>query len=307
MFESADHLAAFKKSPDSYAIQNRGMCSRMGAPVPGNQGLFAVHEGRIYIFGSEGCVKAFKAAPAKFLPPDLTPPKMSAADSAAARQLLAKAAEGFGGSARVNGVTSLRTVASQSQPGRAGGAPSTMTLTTTVVWPQQIRQDMTMGSQAMSIVSSTSDGFRTMGTELRSLDEAQREYLRTEVLRHPLWIVKDRTDPKLQVWPEGRGKVGEIPTDDIGLIVRGERVRLSIEPATGRVLRMTMVGRGPTGEFGEIAVTYSDFRDGGGGVVVAHKEDRTFNGGAADRTPALERVEVNPAIDAAFFTRPVRR
>ena len=307
MFASADHLAAFKKSPDAYAVQNRGMCSRMGAPVPGNHGLFAVHDGRIYIFGSEECVKAFKGAPAKFLPPDLTPPKTTTAGIAAARLLLDKAAAGFGSSDRVNRVTALRTVASQVQPGRAGGAPGMVTLTTTAVWPQQVRQDMAMGAMAMSIVASGSDGFRTMGTELRPLEEAQRDYIRTEVLRHPLWVVKGRTDPKLQVWPEGLGKVGESVTEDIGAVIRDERIRLSIEPNTGRVLRMAVAGRGPAGEFGEIAVTYSDFRDAGGGVVIAHKEDRTFNGAPIERTPVLQRIEVNPTIDAAFFTRPARR
>src|ERR1051326_4206064 len=74
IFASAENKATFEKDPTRYEIQLDGHCARMGSPTTGNPDLYAVHNGRIYIFGSEECQTAFKAAPEKYLevPP---PPK----------------------------------------------------------------------------------------------------------------------------------------------------------------------------------------------------------------------------------------
>src|SRR5829696_4390689 len=69
LFAGAETKAAFEKEPGRYEIQLGGACARMGPTVRGNPDLFLVHGGRIYIFGSEDCVKAFKAKPESFLDP----------------------------------------------------------------------------------------------------------------------------------------------------------------------------------------------------------------------------------------------
>src|SRR4026209_2020398 len=65
IFASAENKAAFEKEPSRYEIQLNGHCSRMGAPTNGNPDLYTVHNGRIYICGSEECQTLFKAAPEK--------------------------------------------------------------------------------------------------------------------------------------------------------------------------------------------------------------------------------------------------
>src|SRR5262245_29957519 len=62
MFANAANKAAFEQYPTRYEIQLNGACARMGAPVVGNPDLYAVHKGRIYIFGSENCKTLFVAA-----------------------------------------------------------------------------------------------------------------------------------------------------------------------------------------------------------------------------------------------------
>jgi len=61
LFAGAETKAAFEKEPGRFEIQLGGACAKMGPTVRGNPDLFLVHEGRIYIFGSEECVKAFRA------------------------------------------------------------------------------------------------------------------------------------------------------------------------------------------------------------------------------------------------------
>ena len=67
MFANAANKAAFEQDPTRYEVQLNGECARMGAPVQGNPDLYAVHKGRIYIFGSDNCKTLFVAAPEKYL------------------------------------------------------------------------------------------------------------------------------------------------------------------------------------------------------------------------------------------------
>ena len=55
LFSSAETKAEFDKAPAKYAIQMGGLCARMGGTVTGNPSDYIVHEGKIYIFGSD-CV-----------------------------------------------------------------------------------------------------------------------------------------------------------------------------------------------------------------------------------------------------------
>src|ERR1044072_7868106 len=67
LFANAENKATFEKDPTRYEIQLDGSCARMGAPTTGNPDLYLVHNGRIYIFGSEECQTLFKAAPENYL------------------------------------------------------------------------------------------------------------------------------------------------------------------------------------------------------------------------------------------------
>jgi hypothetical protein len=57
--------ARFARYPDRYAIQNETCPVMPGAAI--DPGLFSVHEGMIYAFGSESCLQAFRRDPASFL------------------------------------------------------------------------------------------------------------------------------------------------------------------------------------------------------------------------------------------------
>src|SRR6185436_12973486 len=99
LFANAENKATFEKDPTRYEIQLNGSCARMGPPTTGNPDLYAVHNGRIYIFGSEECQTLFKGAPEKYLEgpaPPKTPP--TAEMIKRGQDLIAKAAETLGGS-----------------------------------------------------------------------------------------------------------------------------------------------------------------------------------------------------------------
>ncbi|MEM7052612.1 MAG: cytochrome P460 family protein [Acidobacteriota bacterium] len=65
-FVSEPSRRRFAEDPKRYAFQNRTCPVVPGAPVQSN--LFAVHDGKLYGFASEGCIGEFLANPDEFLP-----------------------------------------------------------------------------------------------------------------------------------------------------------------------------------------------------------------------------------------------
>src|SRR5215510_5995704 len=63
LFANEENKAVFAKDPERYEIQLDGSCARMGPQTGGNPDLFTVYEGRIYLLGSNECLKRFEAAP----------------------------------------------------------------------------------------------------------------------------------------------------------------------------------------------------------------------------------------------------
>ncbi len=125
LFSTPDTKATFERNPDKYEIQLGGMCARMGPPTGANPSDYFVHEGKIYIFGSDECRKRFIASPEKFIPKPA--PAMPAGTAAAARgrEVLEKAVAAMGGAAAVDNVTSYVETASQVQ--RRGDTDVTIT------------------------------------------------------------------------------------------------------------------------------------------------------------------------------------
>jgi len=90
LFSSVASLARFEARPQRYAIRFDGQCARMQGGIQGNPDLFAVHAGRIYIFGSPGCMKAFKLDPEGYLEQEPeAAPAPAKTESASARLSLA--------------------------------------------------------------------------------------------------------------------------------------------------------------------------------------------------------------------------
>lgn len=66
LFASAGDKQRFDASPVKFAVQLAGNCA-MSDSMPGDPAKFAVHEGRIYLAGTDMCLDAMKAEPATYL------------------------------------------------------------------------------------------------------------------------------------------------------------------------------------------------------------------------------------------------
>ena len=66
-FVSEPHRAKFASDPQRYSIQNELCPVVIDAPI--DPSLFAVHEGKIYGFGTAGCVQEFERRPKEYVKP----------------------------------------------------------------------------------------------------------------------------------------------------------------------------------------------------------------------------------------------
>jgi putative intracellular protease/amidase len=64
-FASQQSLDAFNADPERWAAQFDGACGHMRS-MAGDPSIFAVHDGRLYLFGAAGCRAGFLASPANF-------------------------------------------------------------------------------------------------------------------------------------------------------------------------------------------------------------------------------------------------
>jgi YHS domain-containing protein len=294
IFASAENKATFEKDPSRYEIQLDGSCARMGAPTTGNPDLYAVHNGRIYIFGSEECQTLFKAAPEKYLEVPTAPKSPPTAEMIKrGQELVAKAVQALGGS-KLDQLVSF-----QRKDLRGNQVKNTLLLT----FPDGVRQETVRPSFTLVSVVTPSESFFIVNNAARPMPEANRTALYNE-LNHELVVLlraRTRSDFKASAGSNGSG---ETASDRLDVELPGFSTTLGIDPTTGRVLSQAYRGRGPGGVLGEIVINYSDFRTVEG-LSLPFKMTATFDGQPFPALSAtIEATTINGQIDPDSFKKP---
>jgi YHS domain-containing protein len=287
IFANAQTQATFEKDPTRYEIQLKGHCARMGAPTGANPDLYYVHNGRIYIFGSEECQTLFKGAPARYLE---VPPAPKAPPTAEmikrGQELIAKAVGVFGGSK----LDQLQTL--QKTEVRGNQAKNILV----VAFPDSVRQETVRPTFTLASVITPSESFTVFNNAARPMPDSNRTAIFKELYHDPLFLLRARSQPdfKASAGSEGRLDI-ELPEFT---------TTLGIDPATGRVVNQTYKGRGPGGLVGEIVIKYSDFRTVEG-LSLPFKTEATFDGQPFPALSAtVEAITINGQVDVASFKKP---
>jgi YHS domain-containing protein len=288
IFANAENKATFEKDPSKYEIQLDGHCARMGAPTGANPDLYFVHNGRIYIFGSEECQTRFKAAPEKYLEVPATPKSAPSAELVKrGQQVIAKAVEAFGAGSKLDQLRSFQRTAV-----REDQVKNILTL----VFPDTLRQETVRPNFTLVSVITPSESFTQVNSTARPMSEPNRTAINKDSLHDLIVLLRARSKPDFKAWPTGDGTVDvELP---------GFTTTLGIDPETGRVVSQTYRGRGPGGMVGQIVINYSDFRTVEG-LSLPFKMAATFDG---EPFPALsatvEAITINGQIDPSSFKKP---
>jgi YHS domain-containing protein len=292
LFANAENKATFEKDPARYEIQLNGSCARMGPPTTGNPDLYAVHNGRIYIFGSEECQTLFKAAPEKYLEvpaPPKTPP--SAEMVKRGQELIAKAVEALGG-AKLDQLVSI-----QRKDSRGNEAKNNLLLS----FPDSLRQETVRPTFTLVSVVTPAESFFVVNNAARDMPASNVVAIKNDLNHDLVVLLRARTRPDFKVASNGQSEASQ---EFVDVELPAFATTLGIDPATGRVLSQRYHGRGPGGVLGEIVISYSDFRTVDG-LSLPFKAAATFDG---QPFPALsataEAITINGQIDASSFKKP---
>jgi YHS domain-containing protein len=287
IFANAENKATFEKDPSRYEIQLDGHCARMGAPTGGNADLYYVHNGRIYIFGSEECQTLFKATPEKYLE---TPPAPKSPPTAEmvkrGQELIAKAVEAFGAGSKLDQLRSLQ---------RTDLRGNQVKNILTVAFPDTLRQETVRPNFTLVSVITPADSFVTVSNRTRPMAEDNRAAIYKELNRDPIFLLRARTRPDFKA---------SGTEDSVDVELAGFTTTLGIDSGTGRVVSQTYRGRGPGGVVGQIVINYSDFRTVEG-LSLPFKTTATFDGQPFPALSAtIEAITINGQIDPSSFKKP---
>ena len=303
LFSSPETKAAFEREPEKFEIQLDGLCARMGKGAMGNPSDFLVHEGKIYVFGSDDCHKRFAEAPAKYLPPAAAPMPAGAEAARKGRALIERAVAALGG-ARLDALTTY--VESASQVVTRDGGEVRITTKTTWRFPDAIRLDRTMknaqrsGSSAMLM---TPEGAWFIGQGGRAFPMAApaRRSTEPDYWRHPVVLLRSRSDRDFAAAALGAATVEGATVDRVRVRHRGVDVTLAIDPSSGRLVSSTYVDRNADGQYGTYTLLYSGHRDIEG-LNVPFAVRSLFNGEPdASQTWTIDSVATNVDLDPALF------
>jgi YHS domain-containing protein len=308
LFSTAETKATFERTPDKYEIQLGGMCARMGPPTGANPSDYFVHDGKIYIFGSDDCRKRFIASPERFIPTPAPAMPSDASAAARGREILEKAAAAMGGAAAIDKVMTYSETASQVQ--RRGDTDVTIDMRTLLRFPGEARLERTMptmqgGSRTITnVLTPTAQWTDVQGTGVFPISDDARPTLEKNFWRHPLALLKVRKAAGFTVAALAPATIDGTAVERVRVRYGVMDVTLAAEATSGRLHSLELVDRNRDGEIGRITFLYSDFRDAGG-LMLPHSTRALFDGQPdPSQSFTLKAAEVNPKLDPQLFIKP---
>lgn len=256
-FANEANRTRFRERPDDLAVQFAGACTKMG-PLSGRGGpeRFHVHEGRIYLFASDGCRASFLREPAKFIDRADAPPEGDAEALKRGAELMALAVRGFGGE---EALAQTKNVHVRTVTTRAGDE-SGLRITTDrwMVFPGTYLLDTQWGSGGYAWLLTPRGGFLPAETA-PAVQESVRAYMARELYRNPVAIA--------QAWRRGEARaVALAPVERAGrkcvrvaASVQGATTELTLDAESGRCIETEYRGRAGAG-IGRLVRRFDEFR-----------------------------------------------
>jgi YHS domain-containing protein len=292
LFANAANRKTFEDQAERYSIQLGGGCGRMG-PLAGlgSPDRFWVHDGRIFIFASDQCMESFRSAPAQHIESNDPAPTGSNADVDRGTELVLRAIEGFGGSAKLDAITSLEWKRVRTY--QVGGEDKEHTILTRMAFPDRFRVDEIWHSGSSWDFVNGIAGYRVASDGEWPMDEMVRREFIKAMRRSPIVLLKARGEPGFQSVRTGNGMVGEQGVEWLSIGLDGATTTLGVHVPSGRVLCVQYRGRAPAA-IGKVTQTFSDFRDLDG-IVYPFTVTTSLND-----TPGLSRTFASVTVNARF-------
>ncbi len=303
LFSSVDNKTLFEKSPEKYEIQLGGACARMG-PLSGRGTceIFAVHDSRVYIFASPQCRASFLKAPEKLLESD--DPPVSGDDAARRRgmELVERMVAFSGGAARIDAVATFRQRADQA--GVQNGQATRQTSAFLAAFPDRFRVEDTWNDSKWGHAVAAAAGFMfSSGEADQAMVAAQVRAARRSANHHLLVILKSRKRPDFAAAALGGETLDGVAAERVAVWFDGSATTLTVDARSGRVLRMTYIGRGPRMAVGTLVKTITEWTTEEG-IALPSAWTVGFEGETdTQRTTTLSAIEIDPGLAPDLFPK----
>ncbi len=309
-FATSENKAAFEKEPAKYEVVDGGACGRMG-PLSGlgDARRYAVHDGRIYFFASDGCRAGFLKEPGAYVETDDSMPFGSNEQVLAGRATLDKVVAWAGGAERLRVLTTYRATAARKET--QGGKEWAVANETVIAFPANYYQKEAWNESWFSTFSDN-DG-TAMGSSRgveRIAASRSRAFGRT-MARWPIVLLKAHVDgspkadcPGLVVIGDGEGQLDGAPVEYVKVWLNGAASRLTVDKMSGRLLQLTFHGRDATMKVGDSVRTFTEFATVDG-VTLPTAYSVNFGGKElASAGGKIDTFEVNVKPAANLFAVP---
>jgi zinc protease len=233
-------------------------------------------------------------------PPAAVDPKAEQA----ARKLLDDAIAAKGGAAKLGALKALRVSAKGTTSIQGQSVP--VEITRTLVLPDKLRIDALLMSQVKIEIGvdglvgwqrapDRADPTKSVVHDIPAAELASVEF---EKWREPELILLHGKDPKVKVTPMSDDVIDGKPqlVVKLGSPFAGVDVTLFVDKKTKLLTRMSYTDGGVS-----FSDDFADYKDVGG-LKIAHK--RTSTGGGRDTQLEVQKVEVDPKIEAGAFAKP---
>jgi predicted Zn-dependent peptidase len=213
--------------------------------------------------------------------------------------LVAKAVDGYGGAAALDGLktyTSAGQVVAKTPQGEL-----TLESKESFALPDRFRQDMTLPFGQMAIVLAGADGWMQSPQGEQAMPASMRGQIEEQIASTPLLLLRHRSEPGFEAVAAGEGKAGDVATALVAITFKGRTTTLGVDPTTGRVLSAAFKGAGPDGTPGDILQTFSDFRPVKGLTLPFGQV--SLRNGEVDSTATMTAIAINEPIDEALWKR----
>ena len=185
---------------------------------------------------------------------------------------------------------------------KMGGQSMALKQVVTVVFPDQIRQVMSLPMGEQTVVIDADEAWALVNGQHQPLPPAIAQEQKQEMGRNLVQLLRNYDDPSLDISSQGKENVEGVACEIIAVAWKGAESRLWVAP-DGTVSKQTYKGNNPVTRVpGTIEIAFSDYRLEGS-IRVAYKQNRRVDGQELMST-TIESFKLDPKVDPAWFKKP---
>lgn len=245
-------------------------------------------------------------------PIDITiPPAGATPGAAAAPTATASSAEGLalagkvrdfvGGKGAIDAVQAMRSTGSMTRKTPQGDMAAEVEAI--IRYPDSQRMVLKLPIGEITTVASPGAAFMLTPMGTQDLPGSQRESATAELKTDTINVLKNIENPKYVFTAAGSEKVGDVSAQKLSINADGNAVTWYVDPSSGRLLRKSAEGGGP--QAGEQVTEYREWMKSGG--LNLPSSTVVMRGGEQVAAVTVTKIEINPSIDAAAFTKPAAK